>query len=170
MPKDFGNFMWEILPQEVQGFWTAQISRYIGMSGLQLTYSKQELEGILKWFVHEWVLELENTNFVYIKERGGNSGVSRELQTITKRAWESGLFWVEKAFGYDERSEERPKSKGEAMGRQLLEIFKRNDDEFFARMGEDLRASEFAKTKAISKRFNSDIERWIRIQISRNGF
>ena len=74
MPRrPFDEFMLDVLPDELRDFWSLQINRYIGMSGLKLPYSKEELAGILKWFVHNgWELTLENTNWRYIRGRGGD--------------------------------------------------------------------------------------------------
>jgi len=165
--RDFGQLLCDKIANAIPKFWNAQIAKYAASASLDLEYSKEELEGVLKWCVREWTLELENENFSWIREKGGNAAVLRMLRTLADRTWEGTLYWVEKSFGYDEGGP-RPQNEGERLGAKLLEIFTQYDDKFFGQMG-DLRQVEFLKSKRITRKFVYDIETWIKMQITRYG-
>lgn len=164
---DFYDIICSKIPNEIPEFWHLQVKRYVTSAGLSLEYSQKELGDVLEWLINAWSLDLEDINWVYIRERGGNVAVIKELQNLANSILESGLYNIEKRFGYTVNYDQRPKTKGEALGQQLFELFRRDEDAFFARMGEDLRASEFAKSKAVVRRMNDDIQKWIKIQMTK---
>lgn len=101
-------------------------------------------KGVLDWCDGEFDLEVNNINWIgdYIET---GKGYNYEIHRVQKLVMESAMYWVDKAFGYEEETERRPTNKSEEMVTKVFSIFKMMNEEKFANY--DARREDYILSK-----------------------
>ena len=131
---------------------------YVLRSDLMTDYGRQKLGDVLDWIQNDYRLELlnENWNDTPYKQYVPPSP-SRRLQQVVERMKDSVDYYVEHDYGYEEESNERPKTEGERLGAKMFEGLKALMEPDWDEFGQDVRASEYAKSKAAANKYLYDI-------------
>ncbi len=119
--------------------------------GLQTEYGKKELKENLQWIIKELDrMSIPNEDWNW---HAKTSRSAHEFKHIIMRTLEAATYEVEKDWGYAEITRNKPKDKAEEIADALWEPMERWKDEFLAQFPQDVRASEYAKSKKAVRTF-----------------
>ena len=164
------------IPDSIWAFFQPKISAYIEQAKFTTDYAKREMNKTLNWILGEIRLSLESEDFdsaIEGKNLFQKGWTATQNQAYARRLFShavaldlsTALAFVDTDFGYGEVEREKPRSEGMAIAQALTEPFERARDDFFQAMGQDIRNSDYQKSKVLARRFVTDASNYIASKI-----